>query len=137
MVAAEQCRGDRALNASGVTEASARLDELFPAQMTFAKDPGDLLDLLVRECCFDLRNRKLRLGTIGILHPTQFPPLGRAFVPRVGSAAGDGRPVRPALSADRWGAILVTSQPPLQPVTIGTARASLPNPLVPHPPPTQ
>jgi hypothetical protein len=64
----------RDLITSGVVEAKPQLDEFFRAQLAFRADTGSLLDWLVRDYCFDLRDRKLQSTHVGkSLRPFRLP----------------------------------------------------------------
>ncbi|HLK50496.1 MAG TPA: hypothetical protein VKT49_20290 [Bryobacteraceae bacterium] len=123
----------RTLIAGGTAQARAVLDEIFGSQAAFDADPGDLVDSLVREYCFDLRNRKLRAAfafeppdpgrrvarfAAGFQPPAasartpveiDSPAVqSRTFLQFIGGLLGRLSPTNP------WGRILVTSTPASQ-----------------------
>ena len=127
--------GARSLIASDVVAARAQLDEYFVAQLAYHADPASLLDSLLRQYCFDLRDRKLMPGRV--IPPTTIPrPLlpAQAFAPQsaappVSIDAPDVRDnpffkyVGELLSrltpSQPCGLLIVTSQPDRQQIRIG------------------
>lgn len=126
----------RSLIVSGVAGARPQLDKLLLPQLAFRADPGTELDWLVREYCFDLRDRKLIPGRLAAF--SRHSPFASSFVPQ-------GPPVRGDISLDssdvrkfsfsqflgqllnRWtpsdplGNLLVTSKPDQQAIAIDHA----------------
>jgi hypothetical protein len=123
-----------ALIASGVLDARAPLDEYFVAQLAYHADPASLLDSLLRQYCFDLRDSKLMPGQKGQLRLPRPPPRTLAFAPQsatqpVSIGARDVR-ANPFLTfvgellarltpSQPFGLLIVTSQPDRQQIRIG------------------
>jgi hypothetical protein len=61
---------------SGIAEARSPLDTLLRAQLVFHAEPASLLDWLVRDYCFDLRDQKLHAPSAAQIRP---PGPGFAF----------------------------------------------------------
>jgi hypothetical protein len=125
---------------AGIAEARPELDTLFREQLVFLAEPSSLLDWLVRDYCFDLRDRKLGAPSAGELHPPR-PAFALAFAGFTVPAADSGASVS-LQSADvshfsflqyladflarhapsrPLGSLLVTSQPDKQLITIDQA----------------
>ena len=123
----------RSLIVSDVTAARPQLDRLFTPQLGLRADPGTQLDWLVRDYCFDLRDRKLARGLAKSV-PVRRPAFANAFVPQAKAVSLDVADVRgfsfsqfigQLLSrltpSDPFGDLLVSSQPDHQPITIDLA----------------
>jgi hypothetical protein len=122
----------RNLIAGGTSQASTLLDSVFGAQMAFAADPSDLVDALVREYCFNLRNAKLREShLVGFRTPPGgiHSPMGFGFQPQtttstvvIDTQTVQRRTFLQFLAAfleslkptNPWGRIVVMSTPPNQ-----------------------
>ena len=123
---------------SGVAEARPQLDALFRAQLAFEADPASLLDGLLRDYCFDLRDLKLRALNVGQHSRAARPGFAVTFTRFVVQAPGSGSSVRLQASdvnrfsflqyladflarhspSHPFGNLLVTSQPDKQLITI-------------------
>lgn len=77
----------RSLILSGIAEVRPQLDALFREQLVFMAEPSSLLDGLVRDYCFDLRDRKLHVPTLGGIRP----PRNGIFAGLLDSASIGGR----------------------------------------------
>jgi hypothetical protein len=123
----------RSLIVSDITAERPQLDRLFTPQLGLRADPGTQLDWLVRDYCFDLRDRKLARGLAKSV-PVRRPAFANAFVPQAKAVSLDVADVRgfsfsqfigQLLSrltpSDPFGDLLVSSQPDHQPITIDLA----------------
>jgi hypothetical protein len=125
---------------SDVAAARPQLDTLFRAQQLFHADPATLLDWLVRDYCFDLRDQKLGIpNAVGFRSP--LPSVARAFASFIVLAADSGATVSLQTSdvtrfsflqylarflgahapSRPYGSLFVASQPDKQLITIDQA----------------
>jgi hypothetical protein len=126
----------RSLIVSDVAGARTQLDSLFLLQTALRADPGSELDWLVRQYCFDLRDRKLTGRPLAVAPRVR--AFGNAFVPQGAGSKGasssvslDASDVRRFSFAsflaqwlvrmtpsDPLGNLVVASQPDRQSITV-------------------
>lgn len=125
----------RSLIASGIDEARPRLDEFLMAQMVLLADPVSVMDWLVRDYCFDLRDLRLRSTGAAARPISRRGVLGNAFLqqPAVSFSivASDvrgfsfvqflGRLLARLTPSQAVGDLIVTSEPTNQMITIDLA----------------
>jgi hypothetical protein len=125
----------RSLITSGIDEARPRLDEFLMAQMVLLADPVSVMDWLVRDYCFDLRDLRLRSAGSAARQISRRGVSGNAFLqqPAVSFAivASDvhgfsfvrylARLLARLTPSQAVGDLIVTSEPTNQMITIDAA----------------
>jgi hypothetical protein len=127
----------RSLIVSGIDEARPKLDEFLTAQMVLLADPASLMDWLVRDYCFDLRDLRLRSAGPAARQISRRAVWGNAFLPQpavsVGIVASDvrgfsfvqylaGLLARLTPAPAPVGDLTVTSDPPNQMIALDSER---------------
>jgi hypothetical protein len=82
----------RFLITSGVAAARPQLDDFLRSQLVFRADPPFLIDSLVRNYCFDLRDKRPRIASGPGL--SRRSPMANAFAPQTNLATIDAAAVR-------------------------------------------
>ena len=122
----------RDLIASDVVEARPQLDEFFRSQLAFRPGTGSLLDWLVRDYCFDLRDRRLLPARLAEKAGPARAGFGNAFLSSgaapVNLETSDvrsfsflryfGQLLSRITASQPVGNLMVTSQPDQQTITI-------------------